>query len=469
MKRICLIILVFLFCSGFMGIDRWYVEYGITSGDELESVDVVPKLIAALNSNKARHVHAAAEQIEKFGKTAGNYFPQIVHSLSNETILKNERTLIVVANAAIAIYEDGNYSKELEVLVLTELLHEGSWARHSGLRHVSAKKVYTETVVSTLELLSTRDTDIGVREVATKVLNRAKLDYIANGNRHGALQTVLDDSPFNFSDSLFIAENNPHAIAVVIGNMNYTNSKKSVPNVDYATNDAREIRDFLTKVKGYKEGNIIYLENATQADMVSTFGNKDNFKGKLFNWVRPESDVFVYYSGHGAPSLRDGTGYLLPVDADPATVELNGYPLDTLYHNIAELPAKSVTLVIDACFSGSSQSGTVTRNASSISLRPIAMPAAGEGINVLSAANVNEIASWDTEAQHSLFTSYFIKALSGAADKKPYGNEDRRVDLAEVKNYVNAEVTYAARRNYGRDQNPQISGNPGFVFSSLKE
>ena len=65
--------------------------------------------------------------------------------------------------------------------------------------------------------------------------------------------------------------------------------------------------------------------------------------------------------------------------------------------------------------------------------------------------------------------SYLLKALNGAADKKPYGNEDHKVDLAEVQKYVNLEVTYMARRQYGRDQNPQISGNSAFVFSSLKE
>lgn len=264
-------------------------------------------------------------------------------------------------------------------------------------------------------------------------------------------------------------EKSPYSIAVIIGNMNYMSSKKSVPNVDYAINDAKAIKDILVNVKGYREGNIIYLEDATQAEMVSTLGNKDNHKGRLFNWVRPESDVFIYYSGHGAPSLTDGSGYLLPVDADPTTVELNGYPLDTLYRNIAKLPAKSITVVIDACFSGSSQGGTITKNASSISLKPITMPKVQDGINVLAATNVGEIASWDTEAQHSLFTSYFLKALNGEADKKPYGNEDRQVALAEVQEFLNQEVTYMARRQYGRDQNPQISGNSAFVFSTLKE
>ena len=54
----------------------------------------------------------------------------------------------------------------------------------------------------------------------------------------------------------------------------------------------------------------------------------------------------VFYSGHGVPGLHDRRGYLLPVDANPNTVELNGYPIDTLYANLSQLKeAKSVRIV----------------------------------------------------------------------------------------------------------------------------
>ena len=78
--------------------------------------------------------------------------------------------------------------------------------------------------------------------------------------------------------------------------------------------------------------------------------------------------MFVFYSGHGVPGLADGKGYLLPVNANPATAHLNGYPLDTLYANLGKLPARNVTLMIDACFSGGSAGGAVVRSTSSISV-----------------------------------------------------------------------------------------------------
>jgi hypothetical protein len=263
---------------------------------------------------------------------------------------------------------------------------------------------------------------------------------------------------------------NEYSVALIIGNKSYFSSGNSVPDVDYAINDAAAIKEYLIDAKGYKEGNIIYLENASQAQIISALGNEKSFKGKLYNWVRPqESDVFVYYSGHGAPSLTDGSGYLLPTNADPSTVELNGYSINTLYANLAKLPAKSVTVVIDACFSGSSQAGSITQKASSISLKPIVMPKKASNMNVLTATNIGEVASWDTESKHGLFTSYFLKAINGDADKGKSGNTDKKVSLSEIKKYLDLKVTYMARRQYGREQNPQVSGDGDFVFSALAQ
>ena len=51
----------------------------------------------------------------------------------------------------------------------------------------------------------------------------------------------------------------------------------------------------------------------------------------------------------------------------------------------------------------------------------------------------------------------FLKAMLGDGDKKPYGNGDGKVSLKELKRYLDKEMTYLARRYYGRDQNAQIT------------
>ncbi|MBW6512347.1 MAG: caspase family protein [Desulfuromonadaceae bacterium] len=260
----------------------------------------------------------------------------------------------------------------------------------------------------------------------------------------------------------------PDAVAVVIGNRDYQSRGKGVPNVDFAHNDANAIRSYVVDSLGYRAGNILDLRDASQAEMIAVFGSATNPRGKLYNWVRPgESEVFVYYSGHGAPGLNDGKGYLLPVDADPAAVELNGYPLEALYQNLARLPVENVTLILDACFSGDSGAGPLVKSASSISLRVVEPRQVLPAGTVLSAAGPAEVASWDATTGHGLFTRHFLEGVTGAADTQRFGNRDGQVTLGELKAYLTTEVGYQARRQFGREQHPVIRGTDDQVLTVL--
>ncbi|MBT5263580.1 MAG: caspase family protein [Rhodospirillaceae bacterium] len=254
---------------------------------------------------------------------------------------------------------------------------------------------------------------------------------------------------------------NPDAIAVIVANSEY---KNEIPRVDYAGNDGDAMRTFLIDVLGYRDGNVIDLRNASQAQILAVFGNERSHEGKLWSWVRPgRSDVFVYYSGHGAPGLRDRRGYLLPVDSDPATVEINGYPLDLLYRNLAKLKARSVTVLLDACFSGASERGMLIKAASPVFVKTVASDVAS-GITVLSAAQGDQVASWDQAAKLGLFTNYVLKGFYGEADKADWGNGDGQVTLAEVRAYLDDEMTYAARRRFTRVQQASVIGNSRAVL-----
>ena len=90
-------------------------------------------------------------------------------------------------------------------------------------------------------------------------------------------------------------------------------------------------------------------------------------------------------------------------------------------------------------------------------------------ITVLTAAQGNQVASWDEEARQGLFTKYLLAALYGAGDNRPYGNSDGRVTLREVKSYLDREMTYAARRQFGRDQKATIRGDLNKVLAILSD
>jgi hypothetical protein len=139
-------------------------------------------------------------------------------------------------------------------------------------------------------------------------------------------------------------EENQDAVAVIIGNKTYQNG---VPDVSYAHNDANAIKAYLIGTLGYAERNILDLRDTSQADLIGMFGTDDNYRGRLFGMVRAgRSDVTVFYSGHGVPGIQDKRGYLLPVNADPDLAELNGYPIDRLFANLAKLDARSVLVML---------------------------------------------------------------------------------------------------------------------------
>jgi len=251
---------------------------------------------------------------------------------------------------------------------------------------------------------------------------------------------------------------NGDAIAVVIGNRDYKNARM----VSFAINDAELMKKYLVSTLGYKEGNVFFIANASKAEFELYFGNDKSHRGKLFNAVKQgRSDVFIYYSGHGAPGIKDRKGYFVPVEADPQYLELSGYPLEVLYENLAKLPARSTTVVLDACFSGS----TVYENISPLVLEVQDPVIKAKNMVVLASAGGTQVSSWYHEKSHSMFTYFLLKALK---DKTSDTNRDGKLTYDEVYSYIadkSEGVPYYARRINGVEQNPTISGQyQGKIF-----
>lgn len=248
----------------------------------------------------------------------------------------------------------------------------------------------------------------------------------------------------------------PDDVAVIIGNADYGKLGKDIPDVKPAYADADSMKLYAMHTLGIRPGNIIFMRDATGAQMTRVFGSAADPHGQLADWVKPGDSVFVYYAGHGAPAIRNGSPYLVPADADSSRIDLNGYPLKQLYDNLSRLPAAHVTVVLEACFSGLSQAGSVVAKASPVYIR-VKAPKPPRSLTVIAAGAPDQVASWDENGDHGLFTEYFLKAEAGAADKPPYGNGDGKVSYAELGRYLKSTLTYYARRYYGRDQVAQIT------------
>ena len=152
------------------------------------------------------------------------------------------------------------------------------------------------------------------------------------------------------------------------------------------------------------------------------------------------------------------------MDCCPNDVRLNGYPLGTFYDNMAKLSARSLTVVIDACFSGGSDNGMLINQASPLSIEIENPVAIGADRSVFTSSSGSEVSSWYEDKNHGLFTYFFLKGLRGAAD----ANGDDRLTSGELIDYL-ADPTegvpyYARSIHNGRIQTPSLYGDSTMVL-----
>ena len=241
--------------------------------------------------------------------------------------------------------------------------------------------------------------------------------------------------------------NNPNALAVVIGIENY----QYVPDATYAYNDAEVFREYLSDTLGFKKQKIKIATNsrATQAELNKLLGTNGWLSR---NVVKGQSDIVVYFSGHGIANQKDKSTGILPFDVDPNYSV--GFPLKKLYKDLNAMGARSVIVYLDACFTGQ------TRDAKMLiaDARPIIILPKEQDIpdkvNVLSAASGLQISGAIKEKEHGLFTYFVLRGLSGDADI----NKDKVIRLKELSKYVSKNVREQAALN-GREQLPQLKSN----------
>lgn len=257
----------------------------------------------------------------------------------------------------------------------------------------------------------------------------------------------------------------PNAIAVVIGNQHYQRQGKGIGDVRYAGRDADVMRKYLITTLGFDAGNIIFSHNATSGDLRNIFGTSENPRGRLHNYLRGgESEVFIYYVGHGAPGPDGKSAYLVPVDARADYIANNGYPLDHFYRMLENLPAKNITVVLDACFSGDSPAGTLFDKISPAMVKNIQPVRQVANTVIFSSADKDQVSTWYPEKRHSMFTYWFLKGLGGAADS----DSDQSVTAQEMEQYLGKEVKYWAQRKSNRVQTPLMLGSGATVLARLK-
>jgi len=238
---------------------------------------------------------------------------------------------------------------------------------------------------------------------------------------------------------------NSNAYAIVIGLERY---RQKLPVADFATHDARTVAEYLTKVLGYPEENVVVLTNEQAA-----LGDFVKYIEKwLPNNVEQNGKVFVYYSGHGAPSPYSGDAYLVPYDGDPAFIDETGYSLKRMYDALSRLPAQEVLVALDSCFSGGGGRSVIAKGARSLVAKMKVPELTASNLVVLSASSESQISSTYDEKGHGLFTYFLLKGIKHEEVVSPDGS----IRTEDLFGYLKPQVERIARKQYNNEQTPQL-------------
>lgn len=247
----------------------------------------------------------------------------------------------------------------------------------------------------------------------------------------------------------------PDAVGIVIGIETYDYFAPA----PYAASDADMMKNYFRNTLGIEK-----VYDFTNKKVTGNFfdNNFNPIYGELQKAVRKgETEIFVFYSGHGIPSAAGDRVYLLPSDGRLEAIEKQGYDLNTLYNNLEALNAKSVTVFLDACFSGVSRSteSNEARNliaAKGALIRPVvAQPWLNNpGFTVFSSSEFDQTSLGFDASGTGLFTYFLAAGLQGKAD----ANGDKKITAGELSDYINLNVSETSVKIRGL-QTPRFNGN----------
>ncbi len=250
------------------------------------------------------------------------------------------------------------------------------------------------------------------------------------------------------------------SIGIVIGVENYTN----LPKAPFASHDAEIIEKYFKLTLGVEQVITYTNQQVSGLFFKSTF---DPSIGKLTNMIDPgKTDLFVYYSGHGVPDRNGDEVYLFPSDGSINLLKEGGYSINNFYESLNKLNAKSVTVIMDACFSGSTRANENLTGTKALGIKvkdaSVRPWETNPNFRVFSSSSNDETSLGYDASQSGLYTYFLCVGLQGEADT----NKDRKITVEELQNYLVLNVNDLAKKlSSGKSQTPLFFGAPGMVLT----
>ncbi len=213
--------------------------------------------------------------------------------------------------------------------------------------------------------------------------------------------------------------------------------------LDFAENDVGKLATVL--MSRYDCQAQACIDTATSGDDSA----KDSIMKRIREWcdlLHDDDTAILYLAGHGVKD-EQGKLYLAMTDFSRDNFDTAAIPLEWIRRQFEGCDGKNKLLLIDTCFAGTGKSidfGQATIEEVSASFSGMK--------NVVSIASCHgDEKSWLWgETKHSLFTYWLIEGLKGHADR----NGDQHITVDELFEYLNENVSWAARKSLDKEQHP---------------
>jgi len=161
--------------------------------------------------------------------------------------------------------------------------------------------------------------------------------------------------------------------------------------------------------------------------------------------------VVISFSGHGSENHE-----LVPHDYNLRDIERTSISLEILQQWFEQIPAQTLVLILDCCFSGGMGAKVLQ-----VDLKPrmgkstatLIDQLSGNGRIILTASGPDEPAWESQKTGHGLLTHFLIEALQGVEEVRSAG----KISIYKLLEYVSKKVVDAAD-SYGHLQNPALRG-----------
>ena len=269
--------------------------------------------------------------------------------------------------------------------------------------------------------------------------------------------TIVAKNIERLNPSIIKKQSKPNRVALIIGIENYSRT----PKASYANLDAKFFYEYAKNNFGIKDENIKLLVN-DEANLIDTLSALNKWlPGKV---RKGQTELIIFFAGHGLASNDGKELYLLPQDGDSDLLARTGISRTELFDTITKLNPKNVTIFLDTCYSGVSRDEEILL----ASARPVKIvvdkqTTIPDNFTIFSASQLDQISSGFKEAKHGIFSYYLMKGLEGKAD----ANNDKDITNGELLAYMDQNVAQKASE-LGRQQNPSLAGDPDKILMSYR-